>query len=73
MVSHGSKKDRLPATQASADVKAEDYQISVHRAGHSVEIKLVFSSEYASMEFYDSLAQSVHSGSLQLVLRFARP
>jgi hypothetical protein len=73
MVSHGSKRDLPPAAQASANADIDNYQIAIRRVGESVEIKLIFSSEYASMEFYDSLAQSVNSGSLHFELKFAKP
>jgi hypothetical protein len=73
MVSQDSKKNLPPAAQASADANTENYKIAIRRVGHLVEIKLVFSSEYGSMEFYDSLAQSVNTGSLQFELKFAKP
>jgi hypothetical protein len=67
-----SRTDPAPPAVGSTDIKGNDYQISVRREGHSVEIKLVFSSEYASMAFYDSLAQSAKSDTLCLELKINR-
>ena len=45
------------------------YKVAIHRIGLSVEITLTASDEYASMELYDSLIQSVNKGSLKLELK----
>ncbi len=50
---------------------AGGYRISVGRTGQVVVITLTSSSEYASIELYDSLVQSVERGSLRLELKTA--
>ncbi len=47
-------------------------KVSVGRTGQAVVITLTSSSEYASIELYDSLIQSVERGSLRLDLKTAR-
>ncbi len=48
---------------------ASGYQIAIRRTGQAVEITLTSGSEYASIELYDSLVQSMKKGSLRLELR----
>jgi len=52
---------------------AGGYTIGIRRTGAAVTITLTSSSEYASMELYDSLVQSVEQGSLRLELKLPRP
>jgi len=47
---------------------ASGYQIAIRRTGQAVEITLTSGSEYASIELYDSLVQSMKKGSLRLEL-----
>jgi hypothetical protein len=47
-------------------------KVSVRRTGQAVVITLTSSSEYASIELYDSLVQSVERGCLRLELQTAR-
>jgi hypothetical protein len=54
------------------DRAADKYKISLRRSGAKVEIELLFESDYASMEFYDSLLQSVDSGVLKFELALDR-
>ena len=49
---------------------ASGYRIAVHRTGQTVQITLTSSDEYASIELYDSLIQSVKKGCLRLELSF---
>jgi hypothetical protein len=51
------------------DRPSNKYTISLRRSGPKVEIELLFESDYASMEFYDSLLQSVGSGVLKFELK----
>lgn len=48
-------------------------KVAIRRTGQSVEITLTSSSEYASIELYDSLVRSVDRGSLRLELNLSRP
>jgi hypothetical protein len=43
-------------------------EVSVRRTGRVVEIALAFSSDYATIELYDTLVRSVQKGSLRLEL-----
>lgn len=55
-------------TQASSTVPqpaANGYRIALRRTGPSVEITLTASNDYAGMELYDSLLQSIKSGHLR--------
>ena len=52
---------------------AGGYSIGIRRTGAAVTITLTSSSEYASMELYDSLVQSVERGFLRLELKLPRP
>lgn len=58
---------QVPDTASQA--VAGGYKIAIRRSGPSVEITLTSSSEYASIELYDSLVQSVSRGSLRLELK----
>jgi len=46
-------------------------KVGLRRTGHSVEITLTSSNEYASIELYDSLLQAVKNGSLRLEVKLA--
>jgi len=46
------------------------YGIAIRRTGQSVEITLTSRNEYASIELYDSLVQSLGKGSLRIELNF---
>jgi hypothetical protein len=43
-------------------------EVSVRRTGRVVEIALASSSDYATIELYDTLVRSVQKGSLRLEL-----
>jgi len=45
------------------------YKVAIRRTGPSVEITLTAGNEYASIELYDSLIQSINKGSLRLELK----
>ena len=57
---------------AASQAVAGGYTIGIRRIGAAVEITLTSGSEYASMELYDSLVQSVERGSLRLELKLPR-
>ncbi len=50
----------------------EGYRVAIRRSGQAVEITLAAGNEYASVELYDSLVQSMKNGSLRLNVKFAR-
>jgi hypothetical protein len=56
------------ADNDSPGATSKKYRISLRRDGPKVEIELLFASDYASMEFYDSLVRSVGNGVLQFEL-----
>lgn len=62
---------RLPS--AAPQAVAGRYTIGMRRTGAAVTITLTSASEYASMELYDSLVQSVERGVLRLELKLPRP
>lgn len=62
---------RVP--DAGPQVVAGGYKIGIRRTGPAVEITLTSGSEYASIELYDSLVQSLERGSLRLELNLPRP
>lgn len=45
------------------------YKVAMRRTGPSVEITLTANNEYASMELYDNLMQSINKGTLRLELK----
>ena len=51
---------------------ASGYRVALRRNGPSVEITLTASNEYAGIELYDSLLQSVKSGHLRLEITLPR-
>lgn len=61
----------LPSAAPSAAVGG--YAIGIRRTGAAVTITLTSSSEYAGIELYDSLVQSVERGLLRLELKVPRP
>lgn len=52
---------------------AGGYGIAARRTGQAVQITLTSSDEYASIELYDHLVQSIGEGSLRLEMKFLRP
>jgi hypothetical protein len=48
------------------------YGVAVRRTGKAVEITLTANDEYAGIELYDSLVQSIKKGQLRLELSFSR-
>ena len=76
MTQHDSERDGpgRPAQAASTapQVAANGYRIALRRNGPSVEITLTASNDYAGMELYDSLLQSVKSGHLRFEVALAR-
>ena len=51
---------------------AAGYRIGLRRNGPTVEITLTASNDYAGMELYDTLLQSVKSGHLRFELALSR-
>ena len=60
----GDGRDRASGTVSQAG--AGGYKVALRRTGPSVEIILTSSTEYASIELYDRLKQSLENGSLRL-------
>ena len=62
-------------TQASSTAPqptASGYRVALRRNGPSVEITLTAGNDYAGMELYDSLLQSVKSGHLRFEITLPR-
>ena len=53
-------------SDAVSQARAGGYKVALRRTGSSVEIILTASTEYASIELYDRLKQSLENGSLRL-------
>lgn len=62
-----------PIQAPSPAPQAAGYRITLRRNGPAVEITLTASNDYAGMELYDTLLQSVKSGHLRFELALARP
>ena len=60
-------------SDAGPQAVAGGYKIAIRRTGPTVEITLTSGSEYASIELYDRLVQSLERGSLRLELNPPRP
>ena len=77
MTQHDGERDgpvRPTQTSSTApQAAANGYRIALRRSGSSVEITLTASNDYAGMELYDSLLQSVKSGRLRFEIALARP
>ncbi len=68
----GTGPEPSQASSAAPQAVAGGYGIAVRRTGQSVEITLTSSNEYASIELYDSLVQSMKKGFLRLELNLPR-
>ncbi len=58
--------------QGAVPAMAKGYKIGIRRNGPAVEITLTAGDDYAGIELYDSLVQSVKGGSLRLEISLAR-
>ncbi len=75
MTQHDGKRNapaQPPQASSAAPQVAAGYRIALRRNGPSVEITLTASNDYAGMELYDSLLQSVKSGHLRFEIALAR-
>ena len=61
------------APDAAPQTAVGGYGVAVRRTGKAVEITLTANDEYAGIELYDSLVQSISKGRLRLELSFSRP
>ncbi len=71
----GERNGSARPTQASGtapQAAANGYRVALRRNGPSVEITLTASNDYAGMELYDSLLQSVKSGHLRFEITLPR-
>ncbi len=68
----GNRAEPAQVSDAASHAVAGGYKIAIRRTGQSVEITLTSASEYASMELYDSLIQSVKGGRLHLEINIPR-
>lgn len=59
------------ASDTVSQAGAGGYKVALRRTGQSVEIILTSSTEYASIELYDRLKQSLENGSLRLDVKSA--
>lgn len=75
MTQHDGGNGPTRPTQASgaAPQAASGYRIALRRNGPSVEITLTAGNDYAGMELYDSLLQSIKAGHLRFEIDLARP
>lgn len=64
----GAKPVQAPGGPSHA--VADGYKVAIRRTGCAVEITLTSSDEYAGIELYDRLMQSVKNGSLRLEVKF---
>lgn len=62
-------RDRAPDTLSQDG--AGGYKVTLRRTGQSVQITLTSNNEYASIELYDRLKQSLENGSLRLDVKSA--
>ena len=70
---NGERPGPVQPTEASnATPQPAGYRIALRRNGPAVEITLTASNDYAGMELYDTLLQSVKSGHLRFELALAR-
>ena len=60
------------ASDTTPQGAAGGYGVTIRRVGQAVEITLTSGSEYASIELYDNLVQSVRNGHLRLELKLPR-
>ncbi len=68
----GEPNGSAQPTQAPSTAPAAGYRIALRRNGPSVEITLTAGNDYAGMELYDSLLQSMKSGHLRFEIALAR-
>ncbi len=76
MTQHDGGNGPARPTQASStapQAAGNGYRIALRRNGPSVEITLTASNDYAGMELYDSLLQSIKAGHLRFEIDLARP
>lgn len=68
----GTGPEPSPSLNAASQAVAGSHKIAIRRTGRSVEITLTSNNEYASIELYDSLVQSVEKGFLRIELKLPR-
>ena len=61
-----------PTQTPSPAPQAAGYRITLRRNGPAVELTLTANNDYAAMELYDTLLQSVKSGHLRFEIALAR-
>ena len=69
---HDGNDKRPPSAQVfkgAPQPLTAGYKVAIRRTGPSVEITLTAGNEYASIELYDSLIQSINKGTLRLELK----
>lgn len=64
--------ERHQVPRSAPQAAAGGYTVGIRRTGASVQITLASGTEYAAMELYDSLVQSVERGFLRLELKLPR-
>jgi len=62
----------LQVSNTASQAAAEGYGVAIRRVGQSVQITLTSGTEYASIELYDSLVQSIEKGFLRIELNLPR-
>lgn len=75
MEQHNSRRrigaEPVQAPGGPSHAVADGYKVAIRRIGCAVEITLTSSDEYAGIELYDMLMQSLQNGSLRLEVKFA--
>ena len=60
------------ASSTASQAAASGYRIALRRRGPSVELTLTAGDDYAAIELYDSLLQSIKSGHLRFEIDLPR-
>lgn len=63
----GAEAARIPGSMAHTG--ADGNKVGIRRMGRVAEITLTSSNEYATIELYDSLVQSMRNGSLRFEVK----
>lgn len=68
----GLEPETSQVPEAVSRAAVGGYGVAVRRTGKAVEITLTANDEYAGIQLYDSLVQSISKGRLRLELSFSR-
>jgi hypothetical protein len=68
----GLEPETSQVSDSARQAAVGGYGVAVRRTGKAVEITLTANDEYAGIQLYDSLVQSISNGRLRLELSFSR-